>query len=182
MLLLILADQMAVLCVQILRKPDGTSRGFGFVTYRDESMVEKCLVVTHTINGKTVRPATIPAYAWFTGWFCESPYCVPWQVDVRIRMVFSQDCSSITLDAAVQVEVKRAVKKEDMAAGAGYDQSYAARTGKAPDWHCPDCRNKNFGWREVCNRCQVCAAAVRLCNTAVAEQPAVLVQSWQVSS
>ena len=53
------------------------------------------------------------------------------------------------------MEVKRAVKKEDMAAGAGYDQSYAARTGKAPDWHCPDCRNKNFGWRELCNRCQV---------------------------
>ena len=41
--------------LQILRKPDGTSRGFGFVTYRDESMVEKCLVVPHTITGKTVR-------------------------------------------------------------------------------------------------------------------------------
>ncbi len=54
-----------------------------------------------------------------------------------------------------QVEVKRAVKKEDMAAGMAYDQSYAMRTGKAPDWHCPDCKNKNFGWREVCNRCQV---------------------------
>ena len=51
-----------------------------------------------------------------------------------------------------------------MAAGAGYDQSYAARTGKAPDWHCPECRNKNFGWREVCNRCQV-RAACRCCTT-----------------
>ena len=31
------------------------------------------------------------------------------------------------------------------------------RTGKQPDWVCPstDCRNKNFGWRESCNRCQV---------------------------
>lgn len=50
-----------------------------------------------------------------------------------------------------------------MAAGAGYDQSYAARTGKAPDWHCPDCRNKNFGWRELCNRCQVHQSFPPLC-------------------
>lgn len=67
-----------------------------------------------------------------------------------------------------QVEVKRAVKKEDMAAGAGYDQSYAARTGKAPDWHCPECRNKNFGWREVCKRCQV-RAPCRCCFTTCCE-------------
>ena len=44
---------------QILRKPDGTSRGFGFVTYRDESMVEKCLVVQHTIGGKTVSRSVL---------------------------------------------------------------------------------------------------------------------------
>lgn len=30
-----------------------------------------------------------------------------------------------------------------------------AKDGKQPDWMCPDCANKNFGWREVCNRCQV---------------------------
>ncbi len=47
------------------------------------------------------------------------------------------------------------MKKEDMAAGSGYDQSYAQRTGKAPDWHCLECKNKNFGWRDVCNRCSV---------------------------
>ena len=33
------------------------------------------------------------------------------------------------------------------------------RAGKQPDWICPDCRNKNFGWREACNRCQVRASA-----------------------
>ena len=57
------------------------------------------------------------------------------------------------------------MKKEDMAAGTGYDQSYANRTGKAPDWHCPDCKNKNFGWREVCNRCSVRCSPVRACLT-----------------
>ena len=44
--------------------------------------------------------------------------------------------------------------------GGGYPTGGAGgpvRTGKAPDWVCPnaDCRNKNFGWREQCNRCQV---------------------------
>ncbi len=29
------------------------------------------------------------------------------------------------------------------------------RTGKQPDWVCGDCANKNFGWRQFCNRCKV---------------------------
>jgi hypothetical protein len=39
----------------VLRKPDGTSRGFGFVTYDDEVSVEKCLVMEHTLGGKVVE-------------------------------------------------------------------------------------------------------------------------------
>ena len=63
------------------------------------------------------------------------------------------------------VELKRAIRKEDMAPGSsgaaygGGAQSGGAggpvRGGKQPDWSCPDCKNKNFGWREVCNRCGV---------------------------
>ena len=34
------------------------------------------------------------------------------------------------------------------------------RGNKQPDWLCQDCGNKNFGWREVCNRCQVMALSV----------------------
>ena len=41
--------------LQILRKPDGSSRGFGFVTYSDEKAVEQCLVMQHEIGGKAVR-------------------------------------------------------------------------------------------------------------------------------
>lgn len=41
--------------MQILRKPDGGSRGFGFVTYKDEMSVEKCLVMQHSLSGKTVE-------------------------------------------------------------------------------------------------------------------------------
>ncbi|DBA69944.1 TPA: hypothetical protein ACH3X2_012437 [Trebouxia sp. C0005] len=108
-------------CV-ILRKPDGGSRGFGFVTYKDEMSVEKCLVMQHSLSGKTV-------------------------------------------------ELKRAVKKEDMSGGGGgmmggmgggsngYGMGGGAggpmRGNKQPDWLCRDCGNKNFGWREVCNRCQL---------------------------
>ncbi|KAK9823203.1 hypothetical protein WJX72_001083 [[Myrmecia] bisecta] len=103
-------------CV-ILRKPDGGSRGFGFVTFKDEMSVEKCLVVSHTLAGK-------------------------------------------------RVELKRAVRKEEMAAGGdggyGMDGGYGGggaggpmRTQKQPDWICPDCKNKNFGWREQCNRCSI---------------------------
>ena len=101
--------------LQILRKPDGGSRGFGFVTYKDEMSVEKCLVMQHSLNGRTV-------------------------------------------------ELKRAIKKEDMAPGSsgntyggssGGGSGGPVRGAKQPDWTCPDCKNKNFGWREICNRCGV---------------------------
>ncbi|CAD7702233.1 unnamed protein product [Ostreobium quekettii] len=39
----------------IVRTKDGSSRGFGFVTFKDEISVEKCLVQMHTLpNGKSV--------------------------------------------------------------------------------------------------------------------------------
>jgi len=38
----------------IVRKQDGTSRGFGFVTFADELTVEKCLVIQHEIKGRKV--------------------------------------------------------------------------------------------------------------------------------
>ncbi|CAL5229182.1 g12460 [Coccomyxa viridis] len=114
----------------VLRKPDGMSRGFGFITFKDEMSVEKCLVKQHTLNGK-------------------------------------------------QVEIKRAVKKEEMGggtggsygggAGGGYGEGAGGyggggggaggpvRQGREADWICPDgnCHNKNFGWRTHCNRCQI---------------------------
>lgn len=40
---------------QVLRKADGGSRGFGFVTYKDEISVEKCLVMQHQLGGRTVE-------------------------------------------------------------------------------------------------------------------------------
>lgn len=56
------------------------------------------------------------------------------------------------------------VLQEEMGAGGGnYGGGYVGgaggpmRNGKQPDWTCPEpnCQNRNFGWREVCNRCQV---------------------------
>lgn len=38
----------------IVRKQDGSSRGFGFVTFTDELAVEKCLVIQHEIKGRKV--------------------------------------------------------------------------------------------------------------------------------
>ena len=87
------------------------------------------------------------------------------------------------------VELKRAVKKEEMGGGGMYgDAGYGGggyggggyggggvgpmRGGgggtRQNDWLCPvdTCRNKNFGWREACNRCQVRGGrrtAVRTC-------------------
>ncbi|KDD71845.1 hypothetical protein H632_c4301p0, partial [Helicosporidium sp. ATCC 50920] len=39
----------------ILRKPNGMSKGYGFVTFDDEMSVEKCLVTLHTIQGRSVE-------------------------------------------------------------------------------------------------------------------------------
>ncbi|CAD7695061.1 unnamed protein product [Ostreobium quekettii] len=38
----------------IVRRSDGASRGFGFVTFADEMSVEKCLVLQHDLNGRKV--------------------------------------------------------------------------------------------------------------------------------
>ncbi|KAK9868052.1 hypothetical protein WJX84_004457 [Apatococcus fuscideae] len=120
-------------CV-ILRKPDGGSRGFGFVTYKDEMSVEKCLVMQHSLNGRTV-------------------------------------------------ELKRAIRKEDMApgptntygAGPSGGSGGPVRSGKQPDWTCPDCKNKNFGWREICNRCGINKPAGGPMGAVAAGEAAVVV-------
>ena len=126
----------------MLRKPDGGSRGFGFVTFRDEMSVEKCLVMTHVLNGKQVAP------------------CGAWPV---LAAPQGRAPESAGRPRRRQVEIKRAVKKEDMGNSAAAGSMFVGgaggplRTGKQLDWLCPDanCRNKNFGWREECNRCHV---------------------------
>lgn len=40
--------------------------------------------------------------------------------------------------------------------GMGMGAAGGDRTGKQPDWICSECQNKNFGWRQSCNRCKVC--------------------------
>lgn len=37
-----------------MRHPDGTTRGFGFVTYEHEVSVEKCLVMEHQLGGRRI--------------------------------------------------------------------------------------------------------------------------------
>lgn len=70
-----------------------------------------------------------------------------------------------------------------MGGGGGYGGNYMAgaggpmRNGKQPDWQCPEpnCQNRNFGWREVCNRCQVHFQVVLMLNHWI-----VAVRAWAV--
>ena len=63
--------------------------------------------------------------------------------------------------------------------GGGYAPSSGGGGGmrggmKEQDWICPDanCHNKNFGWRQACNRCQVRAPSCpsQLCRFDVASR------------
>lgn len=38
-----------------MRKHDGTSKNYGFVTFDDEMSVEKCLVEEHSLNGRKIE-------------------------------------------------------------------------------------------------------------------------------
>lgn len=48
------SNELCMWKLQIVRKQDGTSRGFGFVTFADEMSVEKCLVIQHELKGRRV--------------------------------------------------------------------------------------------------------------------------------
>lgn len=41
-------------CMQVVRR-EGKSRGFGFVTFREDVSVEKCLLVNHYIKNRKVE-------------------------------------------------------------------------------------------------------------------------------
>jgi RNA recognition motif-containing protein len=65
--------------VQVVRR-EGLSRGFGFVTFKDEISVEKCLLVNHFIKGRKVElKRAVPKVRLgsrvelhFMGWSCVS--------------------------------------------------------------------------------------------------------------
>jgi uncharacterized membrane protein YgcG len=43
-------------CLQIVRHPDGGSRGFGFVTFATEASADEVMLsTTHDVNGRTVE-------------------------------------------------------------------------------------------------------------------------------
>ena len=147
--------------MQILRKPDGGSRGFGFVTYKDEISVEKCLVMQHQLNGRNVelkraiRKEEMGGGGYSSsgyggggsGYTSGAPLKLAWSITLALASApCSAACRGLSL-ARNRVSIS----------GGGGGAGGPMRTGKAPDWICPspECRNKNFGWREVCNRCEV---------------------------
>lgn len=85
--------------------------------------------------------------------------------------------SALPLLCLQHVELKRAIRKEDMRPGQSMTEAAALprqqrvnHSGKPLDWQCPECHNKNYGWRTECNRCKAsCGCAAHLCKRTCCE-------------
>jgi RNA recognition motif-containing protein len=120
-------------CV-VLRKPDGGSRGFGFVTFDDEVAVEKCLVMEHHLAGR--------------------------RVDVK-RAVGKDEAGGGLVGGGGGgggggFGDRGGSGMHQMGGGGGGRMGGGGQQPgdeKMLDWNCAECGNTNYGWRHTCNRC-----------------------------
>lgn len=163
----------------ILRKPDGSSRGYGFVTFEDEICVEKCLVQEHSLNGhaldcKRANPKDKDGGPGGQGGGHRG--------GMNVGMGGGMGGQMMGMGGGQQQGMMGAMNPmmgmmggpgmgmmypmgmggmNPMAAagmmGGGGGQGGGGGTGaqgKQPEWSCNQCGNTNFGWRQYCNKCK----------------------------
>ena len=161
----------------VLRKPEGTSRGFGFITYDDEVAVEK-VGLRPPVSGKKGRKVRRKKHNNQGPLLSKAFSCLSRGSGHPLALPSPPQCLVMphSLNGRT-VEVKRAIGREQtrqagQAEGQGYQQAGAGQAGgalaassgggaaagdrssKQADWVCPDCENRNYGFRQVCNRCK----------------------------
>lgn len=116
-----------------MRHPDGSTRGFGFITFTDEASVEKCLVVEHTLGGR--------------------------RVDAKRAMSREESGRGAGAGAGAGGLPALAPWQQGGAGGA----AGGAQHDRTVDWVCEECGNSNPGWRHTCQRCGARCSPPPLC-------------------
>lgn len=163
----------------VIRKQDGTSRGYGFVTFRDEVSVEKCLVQEHYFHGKPIDCKRAVARDQQGGRGDGA------QANMHPGMQHSNSGMMMNPAAAAALMMNPAAAAAMMNSGAGMGMMFpmnpfmmgggggsgaggmgggmgnSSKGGdrgqdrpRHPEWTCPECGNTNFAWRQACNKCK----------------------------
>lgn len=160
----------------ILRKPDGSSRGYGFVTFEDEISVEKCLVQEHELNGhaldcKRANPKDkdggpggqhrmggggMGGGAMGGGHpnqMMGGQQGMMGGMNPMMGMMGGPGMGMMYPMGAMGGMNPMAANMMGGGGGGG-GHGGGGRGDNQPEWNCNQCGNTNFGWRQYCNKCK----------------------------
>jgi hypothetical protein len=166
----------------ILRKPDGSSRGYGFVTFEDEISVEKCLVQEHELNGqhldcKRANPKEKdggpgPQHRMGGGGgggmggggggvpqgmgnqMMGGPQGMMGGMNPMMGMMGGPGMGMMYPMGMAGMNPMGMMNPMGGGGGGGHGGGGRGGGEKQPEWNCNQCGNTNFGWRQYCNKCK----------------------------
>lgn len=157
----------------VIRKQDGTSRGYGFVTFKDEVSVEKCLVQEHYFNGKAVDCKRAVARDQqggrgdgghpHPGGLSTNP-AMMMNPAAAAALMMNPAAAAAMMNSGAGMGMMFPMNPFMMGGGGGGGGSRGAGGGSGggerqdrprhPEWTCSECGNTNFAWRQACNKCK----------------------------